>query len=107
MIKGYWIAYVTVTRPEEYAAYQALAPEALEAYQARFIARGGCSEALEGRSTPQRTVIIEFPSYRHAYDCFHSEAYQRARCERRNAADVEIVIVEGQGPEAATEIPSA
>ncbi|WP_420391201.1 DUF1330 domain-containing protein [Marinobacter sp.] len=93
-MKAYWIANVTVTDPDNYAAYQTLAPEAFRAYGARFIARGGRNDALEGRQTPQRTVIIEFPSYQHAYDCYHSEAYRDARQARRKAAEVDIVIVE-------------
>lgn len=95
MAKAYWIANVTVTDPDNYAAYQSLAPEAFRVYGARFIARGGRNDALEGRKTPQRTVVIEFPSYQHAYDCYHSETYSRARKARRNAAEVDIVIVEG------------
>ena len=95
MAKGYWIANVSVSNPDAYAAYQALAPAAFEAYDARFLARGGHNEALEGRPTPQRTVVIEFPSYQHAHDCYHSEAYRRARAERQEASEVDIVIVEG------------
>lgn len=98
MAKAYWIANVTVTNPDNYAAYQSLAPEAFAAYGARFIARGGRNEALEGRQTPQRTVVIEFPSYQHACDCYHSAAYRRARDLRRNAAEVDIIIVEGLKP---------
>lgn len=95
MAKGYWIANVTVTHPDNYAAYQTLAPEAFRAFEARFVARGGRNHALEGRQTPQRTVVIEFPSYQHAYDCYHSDVYRKARQARRGAAEVDIVIVEG------------
>lgn len=94
MAKAYWIANVTVTNPDNYSVYQTLAPEAFRAYGARFIARGGRNDALEGRRTPQRTVVIEFPSYQRAYDCYYSEAYQDARQARRGAAEVDIVIVE-------------
>ena len=38
---AYWIAHVTVTDPEAYAGYQALAPAAFAAHGARFLARGG------------------------------------------------------------------
>ncbi|WP_288367934.1 DUF1330 domain-containing protein [uncultured Marinobacter sp.] len=95
MAKAYWIANVTVTNPDNYADYQILAPKAFQAYGARFIARGGRNEALEGRESPQRTVVIEFPSYQHAYNCYHSEAYKKARQARRGASEVDILIVEG------------
>ena len=38
---AYWIAHVTVTDPEAYQGYQALAPAAFAAHGARFLARGG------------------------------------------------------------------
>lgn len=95
MPKGYWIAKVSVTDPQRYAAYQALAPEALAQYGAKFLARGGERVALEGGETPERCVILEFPSYEQALACYHSEAYQRAKVARQDAADVEILITEG------------
>nr|WP_245000476.1 DUF1330 domain-containing protein [Marinobacter daepoensis] len=95
MIKGYWIANVTITNEQNYAGYQALAPEAFRKYDAHFLARGGQNQALEGRTTPERTVIIEFPSYQQALDCYHSEEYRKARGAREGAAEVDIVIVEG------------
>ncbi|MFC3283956.1 DUF1330 domain-containing protein [Litchfieldella rifensis] len=95
MRKGYWIANITVTDPHAYADYQALAPEAFARFGAQFLARGGKRIALEGRETPQRSVIIEFPSYQQALDCYHSEAYQRAKAARCRAAEVDIVVVEG------------
>lgn len=95
MPKGYWIANITVIHPHDYAHYQALAPEAFARFGARFLARGGQRTAMEGRDTPQRSVIIEFPSYEQALDCYHSEEYQRAKIARNGTADVDIVIVEG------------
>ncbi|MCE9665604.1 DUF1330 domain-containing protein [Halomonas sp. M5N1S17] len=95
MPKGYWIANITVSDPRAYAAYQALAPEAFTRFGAKFLARGGLSTAMEGRGTPQRSVIIEFPSYQQALDCYHSEEYQKARSAREGAAEVDILILEG------------
>ncbi|SDL03393.1 Uncharacterized conserved protein, DUF1330 family [Modicisalibacter muralis] len=95
MPKGYWIANVTVTDPQRYADYQALASEALAHFGARFLARGGERTALEGRETPERSVVMEFSSYQQALDCYHSPAYQRAKSARQDAADVDIVITEG------------
>ncbi|MGR4069690.1 DUF1330 domain-containing protein [Halomonas sp. LR3S48] len=95
MPKGYWIANVTVIHPHHYAHYQALAPEAFARFGARFLARGGQCTAMEGRDTPQRSVIIEFPSYQQALDCYHSEEYRKAKSAREGAAEVDIIILEG------------
>ncbi len=93
-MKAYWIAHVDISDPAQYAEYTQRAPAAFEQYGGKFLARGGRGEALEGRNTPQRTVIIEFESYDQARACYHSTHYQEALRHRMNAAHAEIVIVE-------------
>jgi uncharacterized protein (DUF1330 family) len=95
MPKGYWIANVTILDPQRYAEYQVLAPAALARFGAVFLARGGERVAMEGHSSHERSVIMEFPSYEKALACYHSEEYQRAKATRQDAADVDIVILEG------------
>lgn len=77
-MKAYWIAHVDVTDPQQYTEYTQRAPAAFVLFGGKFLARGGRSEALEGRATPQRTVIIEFESYEQAVACYHSPQYQNA-----------------------------
>lgn len=91
---AYWIAHVTVTDPDRYAGYQALAPAAFAAHGARFLARGGASETLEGPAL-QRHVVIEFPSLAAARACYASAGYQAARAARDGACVAHVVIVEG------------
>jgi uncharacterized protein (DUF1330 family) len=91
---AYWIAHVTITDPTAYAGYQRLAPEAFARFGAKFLARGGASVVLEGPNL-DRHVLIEFPSLQAARDCYHSEAYQRARAFRDGACVAHVVIVEG------------
>ncbi len=93
-MKAYWIAQVTVTDPEAYAGYQALAPVAFAAHGARFLARGGAHEVMEG-PTLDRHVVIEFPSLQAAKACYTSSEYQAARARRDGAATAHVVIVEG------------
>jgi uncharacterized protein (DUF1330 family) len=91
---AYWIAHVTVTDPEAYRGYQALAPAAFAAHGARFLARGGAHEVLEG-PVLDRHVVIEFPSLAAARACYQSAEYQAARARREGAAVAHVVIVEG------------
>jgi uncharacterized protein (DUF1330 family) len=97
-MKAYWIAHVDITDPEHYSQYTQRAPQAFAAFGAKFLARGGRSEALEGRATPQRSVVIEFESYEQAVACYHSAAYQEAKRYREEWARAEIIIVEGVAP---------
>jgi uncharacterized protein (DUF1330 family) len=93
-VKAYWIAHVTVTEPEAYKGYQALAPAAFAAHGARFLARGGAHEVMEG-PVLDRHVVIEFPSLAAAQACYRSAEYQTARARRDGAAVAHVVIVEG------------
>ena len=93
-MKAYWIAHVTVTDPEAYTGYQALAPAAFAAHGARFLARGGAHEVMEG-PVLDRHVVIEFPSLQAAQACYRSAEYQAARARRDGAAVAHVVIVEG------------
>lgn len=97
-MKGYWIAHVDVTDPAQYSEYTTRAPAVIAQYGGRLLARGGRSQALEGRSTPQRSVVIEFASYEQALACYHSPEYQQASQHRQGAANAEVIIVEGVGP---------
>ncbi|KEY89241.1 DUF1330 domain-containing protein [Pseudomonas capeferrum] len=97
-MKAYWIAHVDVTDPEQYQQYTQRAPAAFAVFGGRFLARGGRSEAMEGRQTPQRSVVIEFESYEQALACYRSELYQDACGHRQGVAKAEVIIVEGFEP---------
>lgn len=99
MTKGYWIGRVDVTDPEQYKNYVAANAEPFRKYGARFLVRAGQFENPEGGSR-SRNVVIEFPSYQAALDCWHSPEYQAAMRHRVSAATIDLVIVEGySGPQ--------
>lgn len=94
MAKGYWIAHVTVSNPDQYKFYAEAAPEAFKKHGATILARGGKSQQMEGQGRP-RNVVIEFPSLQAAVDCYNSPEYQAAKAKRRDAGEADIVFVEG------------
>lgn len=99
MPKGYWIARVDVTDPEQYKAYVAANAQPLAAFGGRFLVRGGAFENPEG-SARSRNVVIEFPSHQAALDCWNSPGYQAAVKLRQPVSTVDMVIVEGyDGPQ--------
>ncbi|CAG8863799.1 hypothetical protein PS627_00737 [Pseudomonas fluorescens] len=97
-MKAYWIAHVDVTDLEQYQQYTQRAPAAFAAFGGKLLARGGRSEAMEGRATPQRSVVIEFESYDQAVACYRSAQYQEACKHRQGVANAEVIIVEGYEP---------
>ena len=94
MAKGYWVAHVTVTDPDNYPKYIAANKPAFEKYGACFLVRAGRFEAPEGAAR-ERHVVIEFDSYEQALACYHSPEYAEAARLRQAYAESDLVIVEG------------
>lgn len=99
MAKGYWVARIDVSNAEKYKEYIAANAVAFRKYGARFIVRGGRFENPEG-TTRSRNVVIEFPSYQAALDCWHSPEYKHALAIRAPISTGDLVIIEGyEGPQ--------
>lgn len=94
MPKGYWIAHGTVDDVAAYDEYRKANAAPLAAFGGQFLVRGGARENPEGSARP-RTVVIEFPSYQAALDCYHSDAYQKALAIRMPVSASDLVIIEG------------
>ena len=99
MAKGYWIGRVDVTNDEGYKPYAAANPAIFKKFGARYVVRGGKYEAREG-SSRTRNVVIEFPSYQAALDCYNSPEYQANMKVRQAHATADIIVIEGyDGPQ--------
>jgi uncharacterized protein (DUF1330 family) len=98
--KGYWIGRVDVADQEQYKAYVAANATAFKKYGARFLVRAGRFENPEG-SSRSRNVVIEFPSYQAALDCWNSPEYQAAlKLRLPPVSAIDLVIIEGyEGPQ--------
>jgi len=94
MRKGYWIVHADVSDPEGYKAYMAADMVPLGNFGARFLVRGGAQEVVEGK-VRARTVVLEFPSYPLALDCYRSADYQAAAALRKGKSEFDLVIIEG------------
>jgi len=94
MAKGYWIGRVDVTDPEGYAKYVAANGTAFARYGGWFLIRGGRFEAVEGTARA-RNVVLEFPSYQAALDCYRSPEYAAAMALRFDAGIADILVIEG------------
>jgi uncharacterized protein (DUF1330 family) len=99
MSKGYWVAFADVSDPEGYKAYIAENAKAFRKYGGRFLTRGGPYEALEG-APRSRAVVIEFPSYSAALECYRSPEYAKAMALRQGKSLMDLAIVQGyEGPQ--------
>ena len=95
MSSAYIIANVTVTNPQQYEEYKKWSSAAMQAHGAEVCVRGGKVEVLEGDWSPERLVILKFPSVEAARRFNESPEYGRAREARQGAAVMRMVVVEG------------
>lgn len=99
MPKGYWVARVDVSNPEGYQGYVLANATAFSKYGAKFLVRGGRSEAPEGLPR-SRNVVLEFRDYETALACYHSPEYSAARALREDHSVADLLIIEGyDGPQ--------
>ncbi len=99
MAKGYWVARVDVHNADAYKDYAASNGVAFAKFGGRFVVRGGQFQNPVGTSR-SRNVVIEFPSYQAALDCWGSAEYQAARAKQQGGAEMDLVIIEGyDGPQ--------
>lgn len=99
MSKGFWVAHVDVHDTDSYKDYVASNGVAFAKFGGRFLVRGGSFENPVGASR-SRNVVIEFPSYQAALDCWNSPEYKSAKAKQKGGAEMDMIIIEGyEGPQ--------
>ena len=77
-MKAYWVCiYEKIDSIEKLKEYAIKAKPAIEKFSGKFLVRGGKSRKNEGIESP-RIVVVEFPDYNTAVECYDSEEYQEA-----------------------------
>ena len=95
MSSAYILANITVTNPTQYEEYRKWSTAAMKASGAEVCVRGGAFEVIEGDWTPERLVLLKFPSKQAALAFYNSPEYTQARAAREGAAIMRMVLVEG------------
>ena len=95
MPSAYILANVHVTNPAQYEEYKKLSTIAMQAHGAEVCVRGGTTEVLEGDWTPDRVVLLKFPSVEAARAFNASVEYDAARQSRQGAAVMRMVLLHG------------
>ena len=95
---AYVINDMVVTDPVLFEQYKKLSPPTVAQYGGRFLARGGSTDTLEGEWSPQRLVIIEFPSVAQARAWVDSPEYAPAKRLRQITTISNLIVVEGVAP---------
>ncbi len=95
MSSAYIIAHVRITNPAQYEDYKKLSFLAMQVHGAEVCVRGGAVEVLEGDWSPERVVVLKFPSIEKARAFNQSPEYSRARQAREGASVMNMILVEG------------
>jgi uncharacterized protein (DUF1330 family) len=90
---GMWIAHIDVKDNDRYAEYVKGSGEIFSSYDGVIIARGGKYRQMEGKEYT-RNVVIRFPTYDRAVECYESEEYQALVTTAKENSERTLVIVE-------------
>jgi len=94
-MSAYVIAEIEVTDPVAYEEYRRQVPAVVTKFGGRFIVRGGKIDPKEGGWTPQRIVVVEFPSLAQAQKWYDSPDYAPLIKLRQKASKGKLILVEG------------
>jgi uncharacterized protein (DUF1330 family) len=92
---AYLIADVVLSDNAAYETYRQQVPAIIAAYGGRYLVRGGETELLEGTRSPNRTVVLEFPTMDALKTFWDSPEYRPMRALRERAATSNIFAVTG------------
>ena len=94
MACGYVVAQINLTDPQTYAGYIKLVLPTIQHFDGEFLIRGCKSISYEGELRGSRMVVIGFPCYQAAQDCYHSDEYAGAKAIRMSASTSVQTIIE-------------
>jgi uncharacterized protein (DUF1330 family) len=94
-MSAFIIVEINIIDSQRYEGYKQLVPPSLTAYGGRFAVRGGKTETLEGNWSPERLVVIEFPTVEQARAWWNSPEYAEAKALRQATARTKMILVEG------------
>jgi uncharacterized protein (DUF1330 family) len=94
-MKAYCIVYEIVDDQEPFDEYRRQVMPTIEAFQGRFLVRGGGFTTLEGEMPYQRIAMLEFPSRAAAEAWYGSAEYQRILPLRSQSARCQFILVDG------------
>ena len=94
-MSAYLVVDITVHDSEPYKEYARQVPPFIEKHGGVYHVRGGVTEVREGGWSPERLVVVEFPSKEDAKAFLDDPGYQPVAEIRHRAATTNMVIADG------------
>ena len=101
----YMIIELEVTDPELYAEYVEKVPPVIEKFGGRYLVRGGKVTPITDDWSPERIIVIEFPSFEHIKNWLISPEHAPLAEIRQRSTIAKAIIVEGYAGESASDSP--
>jgi len=93
---AYAIVDVDIFDIEDYLRYQKAIRPLLERADARYLARGGEVQVIDGESNdPHCLMVVEFPSMDVLTAFYRSADYQALEAQRRSCSRASLIAVRG------------
>ena len=94
-MKAYWVCvYEKIDNAEKLKEYAVKAKPTVKKFSGKFLVRGGKNRTNDGIDSP-RNVVVEFPDYNTAVECYDSKEYQEAHNILKSHVVRHHQIVEG------------
>ena len=91
-MKAYVVGLLDMQSWDWYDEYYQNTSKLIEKHGGRYLASGVKPDVLEGRSTPNAHVILEFPSLEHARNWYQDPDYKKMIKLRQSGGSSEIFI---------------
>jgi uncharacterized protein (DUF1330 family) len=85
----------TIVDEETYAAYRSKVNKGLTKAGGEYLVRGGSLQVLEGDWSPNRIVVVRFPSTEAARRWWNSEEYSDLKQMRQASTITNMILVAG------------
>ena len=91
----YMVVEIEVHDADTYTEYMRRIPDTVAKYGGRYVVRGGQVLPLTGDWTPERIIIVEFPSFEHMWTWNASPEYQALAPLRMRSTKTRAIALEG------------
>ena len=93
---AYLIVDTKINDEEAYEEYKIRAKPIVESYGGEYLVRGGCATILENELwTPNRLVVVRFPSRAAAENFLSCDEYDPVKAIRHKHAQTTMTVVDG------------
>jgi uncharacterized protein (DUF1330 family) len=94
-MKGYLVLDFSISELEGFLEYAEKIPAFIEKHGGKYIVQGVVPETMEGQWSPDRLVILEFPTPKNAKEFLADPEAQNLFALRHRTTNSQLILAEG------------